>query len=136
MSETEWSPRLVNPETLPNAPGYSQVVEARGGRTVYISGQVALDAEGRLIGGEDFEAQARQVFANLGRALDAVGLGFPHLVKITIFLTDVAHLATLRRVRDEVVNPASPPASTLVQVAALARPEWLCEIDAVAVGPD
>lgn len=127
--------RFLNPATLPTPPGYSQVVEVTGGRTVYVAGQVALDADGRLVGEGDVAAQAHQAFANLSRALDAVGLGFGHVVKLNLYLLDVAHLPALRRVRDEFVDPASPPARTLLQVAALFRPEILFEVDAVAVAP-
>lgn len=135
MTDTPSSIRFVNPATLPTPPGYSQVAEVTGGRTVYVAGQVALDAQGRLVGEGDFAAQARQAFANVQRALEAVGLGFEHVVKLNLFLLDVAHLPALRQVRDEFVDTASPPASTLVQVAALFRPEFLFEVDAVAVAP-
>lgn len=136
MTDAPSPVRFLNPDTLPTPPGYSQLAEVRGGRTVYVAGQVALDAESRLVGEGDFEAQARQAFANLGRALAAAGLGFEHVVKLTLFLTDASQIPALRRVRDEFVNTAAPPTSTALQVAALARPEWLFEVDAVAVGPD
>lgn len=135
MSESQRSVRFINPETLPQPPGYTQVVEVAGGRTVYVSGQIALDAAGRLVGAGDFEAQARRTFENVRLALAAAGLTFDHVVKLTTFVTDFSHLATLRRVREEFVNRERPPASTAVQVAALVRPELLIEIEAVAVGP-
>ncbi len=127
--------RRRNPPSLPTPVGYAQVVEATGGRTVYVSGQVALDAEGRLVGEGDFAAQARQCFENLRGALAASGLEFGHVVKLGLFVTDVANLATLRAVRDEFVDTERPPASTLIQVAALFRPECLVEVEAIAVGP-
>lgn len=135
MTDAHPKVRFANPPSLPRPVGYSQIVEVTGGRTVYISGQVPLDEENRLVGEGDFDAQARQVFANLERALAAAGLGFEHVVKFGAYLTDVAHLATLRRVRDEFVAAERPPASTLVEVSALFRPECLVEIEAIAVGP-
>ena len=136
MDDAQPLVRHSNPPALPTAVGYSQVVEVTGGRTVYVSGQVALDAENRLVGEGDFAAQARQCFENVRRALAASGLGFGHVVKLGLYVTDVAHLATLRAVRDEFVDTARPPSSTLVQVAALVRPELLIEVEAIAVGPD
>lgn len=135
MTDSEPAIRHSSPPTLPRAVGYSQVVAVSGGRTVYVSGQVALDAEQQLVGDGDFAAQARQCFENLGLALAAAGLGFDHIVKLGLYVTDVSELATLREVRDRYVDTTRPPASTLVQVAALVRPEWLIEVEAIAVGP-
>lgn len=137
MTDTSPKIRHGNPPALPTPVGYSQVVEAIGGRTVYVSGQVALDAENRLVGAGGFAAQARQCFENLRGALAASGLGFEHVVKLGLSVTDVAHLATLRVVRDEFVDPARPSASTPIQAAALVRPECLVEVEveAIAVGP-
>ncbi|GGR24919.1 RidA family protein [Deinococcus ruber] len=129
------SRRFLFPDGLAKVPGYTPVVEVRAGRTAYISGQVPTDEVGRLIGASDFEAQARQVFQNLERALRAADMDFSHVVKFGIYLTDMANLTAMRRVRDEFIGAAQPPASTLVQVAALGHPEWLFEVDAVAVAP-
>ena len=128
--------RFIHPEALAKAPGYTPVVEVRGGRTVYISGQIALDASGQIVGVGDFEVQARQVFENLRFALAAADMEFSHVVKLGLYLTDMAHLAALRRVRDEFINVAQPPASTLVQVVALGFPDLLFEADAIAAAPD
>ena len=100
---------------------------------MYVSGQVALDAEGQVVGVGDFEAQARQVFMNIGVALAAADMTVQHVVKLGLYVTDMAHLATLRRVRDEVVDTDRPPVSTLVQVAGLIHPDLLFEADVVAV---
>jgi enamine deaminase RidA (YjgF/YER057c/UK114 family) len=132
----EINARFINPDALPKPMGYTQIVEARGGRTVYLSGQIALDGAGQAVGVGDFEAQARQTFLNIKAGLEAVGLNFSHVVKINLYVLDVSNLLTLRRVRDEFVNLENPPASTLVQVAALFRPEFLFEADAIAVAPD
>ena len=134
MSDSAVSIHRLNPEGMPRPYGYSQVVDVRGGRTVYVSGQVPLDENNELVGPGDFAAQARQTFANVRRALDAVGLTFYDVVKVQMYLTDMNNLLALRDVRDEFVNTAQPPASTTVQVAALFRPDVLFELDVIAVG--
>jgi enamine deaminase RidA (YjgF/YER057c/UK114 family) len=102
--------------------GYTQVV-AGTGRLVAISGQIAFDETGQL------------VFENLRRCLSATGATFDNVIKLTYFVTDMAWLPAIRRVRDTFVDAAQPPASTAVQVAALFRPELLMEIEALAVIP-
>jgi enamine deaminase RidA (YjgF/YER057c/UK114 family) len=124
--------RLHNPPTIAAPEGYSHVAEVRGGKLVFVAGQVAMDAGGALVGPGDVRAQAEQVFRNLGAALAAAGAGFSDLIKITIYLTDVAHLPDVREVRDRFVDRKRPPTSTAVQVVRLFRPEYLLEIDAVA----
>jgi enamine deaminase RidA (YjgF/YER057c/UK114 family) len=129
---------FINPADLATPPGYSHVVVARPGRTIYVAGQVSLDAEGRLVGEGDFLAQCRQTFANVERALTAAGADFSHVVKLTTFVTDMSGLAHFRAARDEVLGPAigaPPPASTLVQVASLFRPGFMVEVEAIAVVP-
>lgn len=129
--------RFLNPPTLSKPSGYSHVVEFVGpGRLIYIAGQVPLDRDGKLVGAGDFRAQVTQVFENLKAALTAVGAGFEHVVKTTNYLTDVSHRPVLREVRERYLNNAAPPASTLVGVTALAFPEWMVEIEAVAVVPE
>ena len=125
--------RWINPPTLAQPPGYTQVVEAQGGRTLYISGQVALDAEGNLVGPGDVQAQMRQVFENLKAALAAAGADFSHVVKLTYFVADFSQLEGLRDIRDDYVNTDHPPASTAVQVVRLFREDLLIEVEAVAV---
>ena len=118
---------------MPPPFGYSHVVDSPAERIVYISGQVPLDSEGRLVGEGDFDAQTRQVFENLTRALEAADAGWSDVVKLNYFLTDVSHIASVRAIRDEYVDMERPPASTLVQVSGLFRPDVLVEIEAVAV---
>lgn len=125
--------RRINPPTLSTPTGYTHVVEASGGRTLYIAGQVAMDSTGRVVGVGDFRAQVEQVFANLQRALSAANATFDHVVKINIYVTDASQVAVLREVRSRYMRAEALPASTFVQVVALARPEWLVEIEAVAV---
>ena len=126
--------QFINPPTLARPMGYTHVVAATGARTVYVSGQVALDAAGSLVGPGDVRAQAQQVFANLQAALAAAGASFADVVKITIFALDIAAaLPAIREVRDQHVNRDQPPASTAVEVRRLAREEFLLEIEAIAV---
>lgn len=124
--------RHIDPTALSRPTGYTHVVEASGGRTLYISGQVSLDAAGQVVGGGDVAAQTRQVFENLKLALEAASASLEDVVKITVFMTDLSGLQAFRRVRDAYFTKA-PPASSLVQVAGLVRPEFLIEIEAVAV---
>jgi reactive intermediate/imine deaminase len=136
MSASQASPRFLNPPALPKPAGYTHVVETRGGRTVYISGQVALDASGSLVGAGDLEQQATQVFDNLAAALDAVGATFQHVVKLTFFLLDFSQIAAVRAVRDRYVNTEQPPASSAVEVRRLFRDDVLIEVEAIAVVPE
>jgi enamine deaminase RidA (YjgF/YER057c/UK114 family) len=128
------SARYLSPSTMPKPFGYSQVVEVRGGRTVYVAGQVPLDTEGQLVGEGDFPAQVRQAFENVRLALEAVDMTFANVVKLQFFLTDVANLPQVRAIRDEYINTEQPPASTSVEVSALFRPEVMFEVDVIAVG--
>lgn len=121
----------VRPAGMPPANGYSHAV-AFNGPAVMISGQVPLDEEGRLVGPGDPRAQLRQVFRNLTTALAAAGASMDHVVKLTVFLLDMADLQAFREVRDDFVPLDRPPASSLVQVAGLVNPEFLVEIEAIA----
>ena len=110
--------------------GYSHVVGIPPGRLVWTAGQVGMDADGAVADG--LEAQARLAFENVGRALEAAGAGWRDVVKLTFFVTDLSELPAVRAIRDEFVHTASPPTSTLVQVAGLFRPDLLVEVEAVA----
>jgi enamine deaminase RidA (YjgF/YER057c/UK114 family) len=129
--------KLHNPPELHKPVGYSHVAEATGGKFVYIAGQVALDADGNLVGKDDFLAQMRQVFENLKSALAAAGASFQDVIKLNYYCADsvdlAVQLAKFREIRDTFVNTAAPPASTLVVVRRLVRTEWLIEVEAVAV---
>ena len=125
--------RFLNPDTLSPPFGYSHVVDSPAGRIVHISGQVPLDGDGQLVGEGDFEAQTRQVFENLSRALEAADAAWSDVVKLNYFLTDVTQILSVRAIRDGFVDTEHPPASTLVQVSGLFRPEVMVEIEAVAV---
>ncbi|MEE1817042.1 MULTISPECIES: RidA family protein [unclassified Streptomyces] len=126
---------LPAPDGLAPSPQYSHVVWGTG-RFVAISGQCALDASGAVVGAGDAAAQAHQVFANLERCLAAAGAGFGDVVKLTYFVTDVAHLPAVRDARDAHFAGAPLPASSAVQVSALVRPELLVEIEAFALVPE
>lgn len=132
------SNRFSNPKTMPAPRGYTQVVETSGpGRTVYLSGQLGMTPQGAFAGEPgDFRAQAAQCFENLKAGLASAGAGFEHVVKITNFFVDMAHLPVFFEVRDSYVNTKAPPASTAIQVGRLAREGALFEVEAVAVIPD
>jgi reactive intermediate/imine deaminase len=121
----------VRPDGLPPVNGYSHAV-AFTGRMIAISGQVPLDAEGNLVGADDAQIQTRQVFDNLAAALAAAGAGMRHVVKLTVYLTDLADLAAFRAARDDYLSAETPPACSLVQVSGLVNPSFRIEIDALA----
>jgi reactive intermediate/imine deaminase len=106
----------------------------RVGDLLFVSGVVPVDGAGNLVGGDDVVAQARQVFANLGAVLAAGGAGFADVAKVTVFLTDIDDRARINPVRQEMFGD-SRPASTLVEVSALAVPGAKLEIEAVAHVP-
>jgi enamine deaminase RidA (YjgF/YER057c/UK114 family) len=125
----------INPPELGTPPGYSQVVEVRAGRIIFIAGQTALDSAGHVVGKSDFAAQATQVFHNLGVALQASGCSAANLVKLTVFLTDMNHLASYREARNRFfasVTPPAAPAVTLVEVSKLYGADFMIEIEAIA----
>ncbi|MEW2488152.1 RidA family protein [Streptomyces sp. NPDC048411] len=126
---------ITDPEGVTPGVGYTHVVTGSG-RLVAVSGQVALDANGDVVGAGDAAAQARQVFENLRRCLAAAGASFDDIVKLTYYVTDIAHLPAVRTARDAYIAPERLPASSAVQVAALFRPELLLEIEAFALVPE
>jgi enamine deaminase RidA (YjgF/YER057c/UK114 family) len=123
------------PEGLPHNPSFSQVVAATGRRTIYAAGQVSIDERGELVGAGDVAAQTAQVMRNVGRALGAAGATYADIVKITTYVVGYkpAHRAIIGQARAPFFSKGTPPASTLIGVTALALPEWLIEIEAVAV---
>jgi 2-iminobutanoate/2-iminopropanoate deaminase len=125
--------RYINPPGLAKPSGYTHVVLAADGRTVYIAGQVAFDSAGAVVGTGDFRAQAERVYANLRIALASVGATFSDVVKTTTYITDLGNMPTLREIRGKHLDPARLPANSLIPVATLARPDLLLEIEAVAV---
>lgn len=128
--------RFRNPDGLAKSPRYSHVVEVTRGKLVFVSGQVAQDAKGNPVGGGDMAAQTRQVFENLKVALAASGATFKDVVKLTSFLVDMSQIDKYRDVRAEYLKGMpDPPTSTTVAVPRLVRPEYLLEVEAIAVLP-
>jgi enamine deaminase RidA (YjgF/YER057c/UK114 family) len=125
--------QLLIPEAMPKSVGYSQVAVVGAGRTVFVAGQVALDRAGNVVGKGDFRAQIQQVFENLKAAVEAVGGTCNDIIKLNSFFLDLSRLPEFREVRDEYVNVKNPPTSTAVQVSGLFRPEFLVEVEAIAV---
>jgi len=127
--------RRIQPEGLFASPAYTHVVASRSGQTVYISGQVATGSDGRVVGAGDLGAQAMQVMRNLQTALAAVDATFADVVKITTFVVGYQpeHRAAITEARAAFFPAGEPPASTLIGVGALAAPDWLIEVEAIAV---
>src|SRR5215213_9938233 len=128
--------RFLNPASMPQSVGYTQVVEVTGSKMLYLSGQVAIDPAGQIVGVGDLHAQTQQVFENLKVGLAAAGATFEHVVKLHLYLLDITQIQVVRDVRDRYVNTHSPPASTAVEVRRLFRDELLIEIDAIAALPE
>jgi len=130
--------QFLKPEGIAPGTGYTHVVVTSQGKLVFISGQVARDKQGNLVGKGDLRAQTVQVFENLKAALASAGATFNDVVKINWYVKDYKqeNLAVLREVRTLYVNKDNPPASTLAGVAALALDDYLIEVEAVAAIPD
>jgi 2-iminobutanoate/2-iminopropanoate deaminase len=130
--------QFFNPEGLSKPPGYTHAISVQGGWLVLIAGQVALDAGGQVVGKDDFHAQAQQAFENLKTALAAAGATPADIVKVNYYVVNYSaerHLAPLREVRSRFLPLENPPASTLIGVQALARPDFMIEIEALAAVP-
>ncbi|MFE2069924.1 RidA family protein [Streptomyces sp. NPDC059467] len=124
--------RIPAPAGVAPAAQYTHVVAATG-RFVAVSGQLPLDEDGRLVGEGDPAAQARQVFENLRRCLAAAGATFDDVVKLTYFVTDMACMPAIRAARATHIPDDRLPASSAVQIAALVGPQFLMEVEALAV---
>ena len=128
--------KIHNPPTLSKPTGYSHIAEVNSGKIVYIAGQIAVDKDGNVIGKGDFEAQVRQVFTNLTAATKAAGGSLSDIVKLNYYISETVDrglVPKLREIRQGYLTSPNPPASTLVFVKALASPDYLIEIEAVAV---
>lgn len=126
---------FFNPPQLSPTSGFTHAVTATGGKTVFVSGQASVNEKGEAVGRGDFRAQVEQTFGNLKAALAAAGASFRDVVKLTYFVVGLApeHVPVVREVRRNHLDADNPPASTLVGVAALVDPDWMIEIEAVAV---
>jgi len=121
----------IQPNDMPDpSPRYS--LGWRVGNTIYVAGQLATDNDGNLVGANDIRAQTRRALEKLKRVLEVGGAKLSDVVKITVFITDLRYQQGMGEVRREFF-PSNPPASTLVQVVALAVPGALIEIEAIAV---
>ena len=122
--------RIRLPEQLPEPISqYTDAVIADG--WLWISGMIAVDKSGKLVGGDDVVAQAQRVFENINAVLKAAGAGFDDIVKVTVYLTRIGDRAAVNTVRRHFFGE-SRPASTLVEVSALVFPDALIEVEAVA----
>lgn len=125
------SKQHLNPDTMAKPSGYSHVVKA--GNTVYIAGQICVAQDGTVMGKGDAEAQTRQIWKNIEAAVKSVGGDLGSVVKTTTYVTSIAHAAGVRKVREELFKAGNPPTSTLVVVSELANPDYIVEIEAIAV---
>ena len=130
--------QFLNPPTLSPTFGWTHVVTATGGKTVYVSGQVSVNERGAVVGNGDLRAQTEQTFKNLQHALTAIGAKFQDVVKMNIYAVGLKpeHVPIIREVRSRYVDAKKPPASTLVGVSALVGADWLIEIEVIAVIPE
>lgn len=127
----------INPEDLPAPLTYTHVVVATGSKLVFVSGQEPEDREGNLVGRDDLAAQARQVFTNLGRALAAAGARPEQVTRITIYVVNHRreYLPAIEEARAALFGDHKP-ADALVGIATLSDPDYLIEVDAIAVIDD
>ena len=127
--------KRTNPPALSAPTGYTHIVEVSGPvKTIYISGQIAYDKDGKVVGAGDMKAQAEQVFKNLQVALDAAGAKFSDVVKMNSYITDMSKAQAVRDVRALYFKDVTP-ASTFVEVKGLVRPELMLEIEVIAAMP-
>jgi enamine deaminase RidA (YjgF/YER057c/UK114 family) len=127
--------QYINPDAVSKPTNYTHVVVGEGRRTVYLSGQVAIDASGNVVGAGDLAAQAEQVFTNLKACLASVGATFQDVTKLTTYIVNYKpeDRAIIGAARQKYLPATNPPASTLVGVQALAAPAIMIEIEAIAV---
>ena len=125
------SQQYINPDTISAPRGYTHVVKA--GNTVYIAGQVSTAQDGSVVGKGEPEAQVRQVWRNLEAAVSSVGGTVRNIVKTTTYITNIDYAAAVRKVRGELYGTSSQPTSTLLVISELAGPDFMVEIEAIAV---
>lgn len=131
--------RVTEVDGVAPGPGYAHAVTVTGS-LAFVAGQIAVDADGALVGPGDLGAQTTQALTNLHGVLAALGADWPDVARLNWYVLDATQLQAVRDARDALLRPAlgeqPNPASTLVQVAALFRPEFLVEVDAVVALPD
>jgi 2-iminobutanoate/2-iminopropanoate deaminase len=124
---------IIQPDSLPDPrPRYSQGIQTDGGRLLFIAGQTAVNKNNEIVGQGNIEQQVIQVFENVGAVLHAAGGTFDNLVMTTTYLTDIKYREAYNRIRLKYYTNGSP-VSTLLVVAGLANPDYLIEIDGIAV---
>ncbi len=124
-----------SPDTLARPNGFAHVVTSTHATTVFVSGQVAYDDEGRIVGHTDLTAQTHQVYSNIEKALAAVGASLQDVTKTVLFVRDLDpdKARIIREARAPFLSAGRLPASTMVGVASLAHPDLLLEVEAVAM---
>lgn len=122
----------TNPEELHPTPGFSHITEAKGTRLVYFAGQLALDPEFGILGGDDLGEQTKAAMRNLETAIKAVGVGWDDIVRRTIYTLHPTEYEVITAAIDEVTGGADHPAQTLIGVTGLAVPGCLIEIECTA----
>jgi enamine deaminase RidA (YjgF/YER057c/UK114 family) len=124
--------QYFNPDTMSKPRGYTHAVKT--GNTVYVAGQVSTGPDGNVVGKGDAEAQARQIWRNIEAAVKAAGgAGLQNVVKTTTYVTSIDHAGGIRKAREELFSGLNPPTSTLLVISALASPDFMVEIEAIAV---
>jgi 2-iminobutanoate/2-iminopropanoate deaminase len=136
-AQTATNVTFINPETVSTPRSYSHaaIIDLGNCKMVIMSGQVALDAKGNLVGANDIAKQTEQVFRNIKSVVEAAGGKIDNLVKLGYFVTDVSRIQDVRNVRNQFITTANKPASTLVQVSKLFRDDLLIEVEATAIIP-
>lgn len=125
---------MIQPATVHDTRAYAYAHAVRMGDLIFVAGQVARDVNGNLVGKGDVRTQTEQVFMNLRAILEAAGSGMQKVGKVTVFITRLEYRAIVHEIRSRVFNEAGHlPASTLAVVTSLADPDWLVEIEAVAL---
>jgi 2-iminobutanoate/2-iminopropanoate deaminase len=124
--------QIVNPASMSTPTGYSYAA-IKGGTPVFIAGQVANDGQGQVVGVGDAEAQVEQVYQNLRTVVEACGGTMDDIVKLTVYTTDLAYRPAIAAARQRHFKEGQYPASTFVVISSLASPQYLVEIEAVAM---
>lgn len=123
---------LITPDGIHPSPGFTHVAVASGSRTVHFAGQIALDEQFNVVGGDDLLEQTKAAMRNLERAMEAAGVGWDDIVRRTIYTTQPTEFETITAGIDVVTGGADHPAQTIVGITGLALPDLLIEIECTA----
>ncbi|MEZ5428484.1 MAG: RidA family protein [Pyrinomonadaceae bacterium] len=137
--KTKMEKKFINPKKLAKSPALSHAVSVKGGRTIYVSGQIPLNEKGELIGNGDFKKQTEQVFENIKFILKEAGANFSDVVKLTYFVKNLepSMVQITREVRSQYLPPDKPlPSTSLIGVQGFLRKDILIEIECIAVVED